>query len=142
MLRIKFEVTTFPRTDQMEYLQVYVEGILQVFVGNHLFFNQRDITLVEFAIFVRKWMNNVSESKNRDFAFNSMDHGEPIMSFNYVEDDRFKFQSIWQEKECIELITIDDILHEFQLYLIRLYEVLKFNLGIDLKLFLEENQME
>ncbi|UTA67287.1 hypothetical protein [Emticicia sp. 21SJ11W-3] len=139
-MRIKFEITDIPIAEQKNYPTAYLEGILKIYVKEVVFFNQSGILLIEFAIFISRWLNNVKTTEFVDFSFETMDNDESILSLNYVNKNLFRIYSIWQELEVKELLTKEEIVAEFEKYLESLENELKLKTEIDLSSVLKDIQ--
>lgn len=135
-IRIKFEITDFPKEEQKKYPTLYLEGILKIYINEITFFDQSGILLIEFAIFINSWLNSVKKGEFVDLTYNSMDNDEPILSFNYVKDNYYRIYSVWQETEVSELLIKENLIVEFEKYLVYLSNELKSKEGIDLNFIL------
>lgn len=139
-MRIKFEITDIPKAEQLKYPTAYLEGVLTILINDVLFFNQSGILLIEFAIFINKWLYSIRKGKNIGLSFDTMDNDEPILSLEYVGNELYRIHSIWQESEILESLSIENLIVEFKLYLKNLENELKFKTGIELKKILKDAQ--
>lgn len=137
-MKIQFEITNIPNSKQSKYPCAYLEGILEIHINNILFFNQSGILLIEFAIFINRWLKRIKKEKLDDFNFETMDYDEPILTLNYVEKNFYRIFSIWQEIEIPALLAKDEIIAAFDKYLSDLKIELKIILGIELENILNE----
>ncbi|MFN7046001.1 MAG: hypothetical protein ACK4M1_12460 [Flavobacterium sp.] len=135
-IRIRFEITDIPKEEQKKYPTLYLEGILKIYVNEITFFDQSGILLIEFAIFINRWLNIIKKGEYVDLIYNTMDNDEPILSFNYVKDNYYRIYSVWQETEVSELLIKENIVVEFEKYLVYLNNELKSKEGIDLNFIL------
>ena len=139
-MKIKFEITTIPEKEQKKYLTAYLEGVLQIFIGSKLFFNQSGILLIEFAIVIRQWLTKIKKGRMIDFMYETMDYDEPILRIIHTNDNNFLIESVWQEIEVKEQLQEADIFTEFEKYLENLSDALKLQLGVELSDSIKENQ--
>ena len=137
-MNVDFEIMEIPKGEQKKYPIAYVEGILKVFVGNVLFFNQSGILLIELAISIRKWLVNMNGDNNLNFIYVSMDNDSPILTINYAHDNYYRIHSIWQEINILEFLLKEDIIAGFEKYLEDLEEALKLKAGIELSIFFQD----
>jgi len=52
-----------------------------------------------------KWLKRNKVDEFADFIFETMDYDEPIISFEYVNGDFYRIESIWKETDVVELIS-------------------------------------
>lgn len=116
-MKIKFEIIDIPEVEQLKYPTAYLEGELVIWINGVLFFNQAGILLIEFAIFINRWLYSIRKGKIIGLNYDSMDNEEPIITLNYVGNKLYRIHSIWQEAEIFDLLRIEDIVCEFELYL-------------------------
>lgn len=70
-----------------------IEGTLIIKVNNCIIFNEEDLLLLEFAIYVKKWLDS---DKKSNFIYESMEFEEkPILSFEKIEENLWKINSVW-----------------------------------------------
>ncbi|MBP7260556.1 MAG: hypothetical protein KBB37_04650 [Bacteroidia bacterium] len=140
-MRVEFEITDIPKEEQNKYPTSYLEGILKIFVNQVIFFNQSGILLIEFAIFIDRWLKSIKNGEFIDLTYDTMDNDEPIFSLKYVKGDLYRIESIWQEAEVLELLSKEDIVVTFEKYLKNLEYELKLKTGIELNSILRDIQL-
>ena len=118
--------------EQRKFLTAYLEGVLQIFIGNKLFFNQSGILLIELAFVIKRWLKILKSDKSVDFVYDTMDHDEPILKMEFVKSNNYRIESVWQEIEVKELLSEADIVAECERYLYDLSAALKLQLGVEL----------
>lgn len=131
-MKINFEIVNIPKGKQKKYVTAYLEGELEIYVGNNLYFNQEGILLIEFAIFIARWLSLLEYDTTADFVYHSMDNDEPILSFKLIEFDYYQIYSPWENMEISEYILKSNIYSEFKKYLSELDRDLKLKTGIKL----------
>lgn len=139
-MKIKFEITDIPKAEQLKYPTAYLEGVLTIWINDILYFNQPGILLIEFAIFINRWLNSIRIGKNIGLSFDTMDNDEPILTLNYVGNELYRIHSIWEESKVLELLSIKNLIVEFEHYLVNLENELKFKTGIELIKILKDAQ--
>lgn len=88
----------------MFYLLINIQG--------QSFFDEPEMTLVELAVSINKWLK--SSQKNQDFIYETMDYDEePIIIFKHIEDGLYQVESIWQQKRVEKLIKKEEIVAVF-----------------------------
>lgn len=122
-MRIEFEINDLLNKDQ-NYIVSYLEGNLKIFVKGILFFDQTGIPLIEFALFIKKWLEKVKLGNAVDFVYETMDHEQPILLLSKTNDEFYKIDSIWKEAEVYFILSKEEIIFGFEEYL----DVLKISL--------------
>lgn len=140
-MKVEFEIISIPEGEQKKYPTAYLEGLLKILINNIIFFNQSGILLIEFAIFIVKWLDRIKVGEFVDFTFDTMDNDEPIISLKYVKGDYYRIESIWQDIEVTELLSKEEIINGFEKYLVNLEVELKIKTGIELNRILKNSQM-
>lgn len=124
-MKISYKITQGPQSSIINPIVASeIEGTLRIEVKNNTIFNEEDILLLEFAIYIKKWLDS---DKDSNFIYESMEFEEkPILSFEKEEDKLWKINSVWfnQDQSDIyvshpELINactnfIDDFTSEFK----------------------------
>ena len=117
-MKIQFEITSIPNSDQKEYFVAYLEGVLKIFLRGELFFNATDILVAELGISLSKWAGKIGRGEFTDFHFETMDSDDsPILAFKYNGKSGFLVESVWQEFEWKEPIDKTDLLEEIERFL-------------------------
>ncbi len=140
-MNIKFEITDIPKDEQKKYPTAYLEGILKIFVNEVLFFNQSGILLIEFAIYISRWLTSVKNGELTDFNFETMDNDEPILSLIYVKNNLYRIYSVWQDSEVTKLLDKEIIVAAFKKYLDGLENELKLETGIELDKIIKDSDL-
>jgi hypothetical protein len=140
-MKIEFEIISIPEGEQKKYPTAYLEGVLKILINNAIFFNQSGMLLIEFAIFIDKWLDKIKVGECLDFVFETMDNDESIISLNYVKSDFYRIGSIWQEVEVTELLSKEQIINAFEKYLVNLETELKLKTGTELNRILKDSQI-
>jgi|LakMenE01Jun11ns_1017448.scaffolds.fasta_scaffold9280295_1 hypothetical protein len=141
-MKIKFEITDIPKAEQKKYPTAYLEGVLKIFVNEVLFFNQSGILLIEFAIFINRWLTSIKKGELVDLNFETMDNDEPILSLTYVKDNCYRIYSDWQESEVSKFLNKEKVVAAFEKYLESLKNELKLETEIELEKILKESDMQ
>jgi hypothetical protein len=135
---VKFEITDIPKIEQKKYSIAYLEGELKIFVNETLFFHQPGILLIEFAIFIDRWLMCIKREEFVDLSFETMDNDEPILSLSYKGVNHYKIYSVWQETEVSRLLETEEIVVAFEKYMRDLAIQLKLQTGIELNKLIED----
>ncbi|MER1998218.1 MAG: tetratricopeptide repeat protein [Lysinibacillus sp.] len=110
-------------SSQWAYDNGYIEGDVQIYVYGTPFFQAQCLNVVELAIQLGIWLEDVRKGNVRDFAYDSLDHDELILLFT-VKDGALRVLSPWQHFELTQLLTVKTVEVAVQLYLIQLNEQL------------------
>jgi len=140
-MEIKFKITDVPKEEQKKYPTAYLEGILTIFVNEVLFFNQSGVLLIEFAIFINRWLNSIKKGDFADLNFETMDNDEPILSLTYVKDNLYGIYSVWQESEVSNLLDKENVVAVFEKYIEDLRNELKLERGIELDTIIKDSDL-
>ncbi|WP_349407817.1 hypothetical protein [Pseudalkalibacillus sp. SCS-8] len=93
---ITFTFKINPEQKHSAYELGYMEGELNIHFNQKLFFHDPHNNLAELAAQLDKWMNSGSQ---KDFIFKTIDHDEPILTFQYESSNQWRLHSIWQNFE-------------------------------------------
>jgi hypothetical protein len=132
-VNINFENINVNREIELKYLFVTIEGTLQIHINNDLHFDEPEVMLVELAGVITDWLADIRSNKNKDFIYETMDHNEPILKFNYFDNECYQIDSIWAKMDGIYLLPKYIIIAEFENYLKTLEDSLKKTMNIDLE---------
>lgn len=103
-------------------LLVDVEGNLQIYLNNQLFFSDNNMLLLEFGVEVSKWIN-VSFPET-DFSYYTMSHiDEPILQF-LRQPKGWILLSTWQEFQQEHVLSEVTLIESLKQYLYQLQEQL------------------
>jgi len=98
-----------------------VEGELEILFKEKMFFQEEYILLLEFGVFLSKWVSNVKSGANEDFVYETMDYSEgPILEFQKQEGGGWKFYSDWQKIVIDEEFSLEELLKVIEKFLIDL----------------------
>jgi hypothetical protein len=137
-LKIKFEIKFIPAPDQLEYLDVFLEGRLEILFDDAVFFRDDEILLVEFGLSLYKWLVLNRTNKGTDFVYESVDHDEPILIFNHSKEGFYNVNSIWQLSQINRPVPFSEIENEADRFLEELDTMLQSKCSVSLQRFLPE----
>lgn len=91
---ISYTTTNGPKSSIIDPIVTSeIEGTLIIKVNNYIIFNEEYLLLLEFAIYVKKWLYG---DKKSNFIYESMGFEEkPILSFEKIEENLWKINSVW-----------------------------------------------
>ncbi|MDJ1499455.1 hypothetical protein [Xanthocytophaga agilis] len=138
-----FEITTIPEHKELRYYWAHLEGSLAISVDNVLFFEESDICLIELANDMHNWLLSGKLNTQPDFIYKTVDYYlEPILIFEYINDDYYKIESIWQKTELTQLVSKISIITAFETFLKNLEIELAQKLTINLNELLRNLNQE
>ncbi|MBO8176864.1 MAG: hypothetical protein H0Z31_05320 [Bacillus sp. (in: Bacteria)] len=115
-------------------LIVDIEGRLDIYVNDKLFFSDQYILLLELGISLTKWIQKIKLDKTEDFKYVTMDYNDgPILEFIKCSNNRWRIYSQWQEFECHMEIPEYTLVQVVEHFLIDLQERLLNTYQINLK---------
>lgn len=83
----------------------FIEGDLNIYVDERLFFSEPYVNLAELGIQLGEWLQKIKKSIRENMDFNTIDHNEAIINFKYEGNDKWRIYSIWQKIEINKVIT-------------------------------------
>ena len=132
-MKLDYKIESVPDAKDGYNVPAYTEGTLTVFVGDKLFFEARGVLLVEFAIVLHRWLDQVEHDGVVDLHYASMDfEEEPI--FALVLDgngDCFRPVAVWATGTPVP-ISVGDAKSAAASYISRLSSELAEKCSIDL----------
>ncbi|OZM58720.1 hypothetical protein CIB95_03890 [Lottiidibacillus patelloidae] len=103
MFILNTEEPTGPEYTAYEY--GFIEGSLDIYLNEKLFFSEPYVNLAELAIQIGEWLYSIENGLLEDLNLVTIDHDEVILSFKYKGDNNWGVNSIWQEFVSHELIA-------------------------------------
>jgi hypothetical protein len=74
-----------------------IEGTLIIKVKNKIIFNEEDLLLLEFAIYLKQWLDR---DEKPNFSYSSMEFEEKnILTFEEDKDNLWRINSAWFNKD-------------------------------------------
>ena len=95
-------------------LIVDIQGEIEIFADNKLFFYEASLAVLEFACCLKEW------DRKRDLFYYTLEHDDsagPILAFLHERGDMWKLQSIWQEYEMTASIIGVDMRNAVETFL-------------------------
>lgn len=78
--------------DVYNYMEYEAELIIEY--GDRVFFCE-EVAIVEFYWYISRWYNAVSSSEKANFAYSTVEHTKPILTFTRSGDKTWVIDSIW-----------------------------------------------
>lgn len=108
-----------------------IEGSLNISINGNNFFQEDYILLLEFAIAISTWLEQIEKGVFQDFVYETMDYSEgAIIQFNSKTDNTWVVSSIWENNNiktnlCIQdiIIAVKDFLTAFQKDIYKTYSI-------------------
>lgn len=85
-MKISYIITSGPKSSILNpIVRSEIEGTLIIKVNNCIIFNEEYLLLLEFAIYIKKWLDSDKES---NFIYESLEFEEnPALAFEKIEDN-------------------------------------------------------
>lgn len=83
----------------------FIEGELNIYVDERLFFSNPYVNLAELGIQLGAWLQKIKSDKKENMDYETIDHNEDILNFIYEGNDNWRVYSIWQEVEINNYIS-------------------------------------
>ncbi len=115
----KIEGLSYLNYPNLSYYEYCIEGALNIFVDGKLFYSEEEhFDLITFALFCRKWLNQLEGNANKDFVYLSdgmalteqqeQEYPKGNICFSHVKDG-WKIYSIFQEYDEKRIFSLKDI---------------------------------
>ncbi len=119
-IRFSFVLDTYESTGQnySAYELGYIEGTLNIYVDERLFFDEPYVNLAELGNQLGEWSQKIRSGLRGNMDYDSIDHDEAIFNFLYEGNEYWRIYSIWQKFETHKNITttalVDAVTHFIQ----------------------------
>ena len=135
-MKIEFEIQEFPKNNEGYNIITNTEGLLKISIEDYIYINETGILLIEFAIFIYKWLLKLKQGEITDFYYSSMDfEEEPIFCLRYdLNKNLFTLISVWNKDLKQHIISKAEAIQLFETYINDLQQSLKKNQNYILKL--------
>lgn len=110
-----------PKDGQLfAYNNGYIEGDLDIYLNEKLFFSEPYVNLVEFGIELGKWLEKLKNDTKESLKYETIDHDETIIDFFYEGDENWRIFSRWQKFESKSYYTTTQLILTVKDYLAKL----------------------
>jgi len=114
--------------DKWELL-INIEGQTEVLLESKLFFSE-SLPIVEFATELKKWL---TKPAGVSFQYETIDDDETnIFNINAISNNKYQFQSAWEEFKSIETYNRLDVVNFIESYIQQVKDSVQDKLGINL----------
>jgi len=96
-MEISYTITHGPQSSTIDSIvSSEIEGTLIIKVKNKIIFNEEDLLLLEFAIYIKQWLDR---DEKPNFSYTSMEFDEKnILTFEKEKDNLWRINSVWFNK--------------------------------------------
>lgn len=95
----------------------YIDGSLNIYLNDTLYFHDPNINLTEFASQLSEWVQKIRNGLKVNMNYESINRNEDLMNFLYKDDDRWGIYSVWQMFEPTEYITTESLVESVNKFL-------------------------
>lgn len=97
-MEISYTITHGPQSSIIDpIVSSEIEGTLIIKVKNKIIFNEEDLLLLEFAIYIKQWLDR---DEKPNFSYTSMEFDEKnILTFEKEKDNLWRINSVWFNKD-------------------------------------------
>lgn len=88
----------------------YIDGSLNIYLNDTLYFHDPSINLTEFASQLSEWVQKVQNGLRENMNYESINRNEDLMNFLYKGDESWGIYSVWQKFESEEFINTETLL--------------------------------
>jgi hypothetical protein len=114
-----------------------IEGSLTISFNGIVYFQENYILLLEFAVFLTRWLAQIEKGIIQDFVYETMDYSEgPIIEFNQKANSVWVVKSIWAKENIVVNLRIQDIIFAANDFLVNFQKEIYKKYLISLKNFL------
>lgn len=106
------------------YNEGYIEGLLDIYQNEKLFFQEPYVNLAEFGIELGKWFRKVQSGLRENMKYETIEHDEAIIDFFYEGNEQWRIFSIWQKFESTEYAGTTSLVDAVERYLRQLNDEL------------------
>jgi len=111
-------------------LLINIEGDLKVYLNGALFFSAPMMTIVEFAVELKKWLKKPVGSS---FKYETIDDDEEnIFNIKAISENLYTFNSAWQEAEFTDSFEREEVIDFVNNYINFVVSAVKQNLNVNL----------
>ncbi|AFZ38003.1 hypothetical protein Sta7437_4541 (plasmid) [Stanieria cyanosphaera PCC 7437] len=131
-LEIVFNIVSVPFCLEGAKTVADIEGNLIVYIKKRIFLKEEDILLLEFAIILNRWLQNIQNHEIKNFYYESMNYEEqPILEFVKIDEKKWNLQSVWEEFKNDEYVDFNELLTAATNYITKLKHELKQEFNLD-----------
>ena len=94
-------------SSQWAYDNGYIEGNLNIYINETLFFSETNANVLEIAIQLAKWLQKVENGEANDLVYDSLDSDESALQF-YMQEQRVQVCSPY-EQFSVEPLSIETV---------------------------------
>ncbi|WP_199427063.1 DUF7878 domain-containing protein [Thermaerobacillus caldiproteolyticus] len=115
-----------------------IEGELEIYINQNLFFTDEYMLLMEFGITLMKWIQDLDNNNIRGYSYTTMDFNDgPILEFVLGNHSLVNIRSEWQNFQCDEQFSLCEARRVIEKFLDNLKKELQLEYGINLADFIE-----
>ncbi|MFB7140684.1 hypothetical protein ACFCYN_13605 [Gottfriedia sp. NPDC056225] len=98
----------------------YIDGALNIYLNETLYFHDPNINLTEFAGQLNEWVQKVENGLRENMNYESINRNEDLMNFLYKGNDNWTIYSVWQMFEPVESINTECLIESVNKFLTEL----------------------
>lgn len=104
-MEISYVITHGPQSSIIDpIVSSEIEGTLIIKVKNKIIFNEENLLLLEFSIYLKQWLDR---DENPNFSYTYMEFEEKnILTFEEDKDNLWRINSVWFNKDQNNIYVI------------------------------------
>ena len=116
-IKITYAIHNVPNNVESSKVIADIEGKLQIFIGSKLFFDEKNVLLLELAVIAEQWLEKINRNAIIDFNYESMDYEErAILQFSEKLLGKWSIYSVWQKYSSKDVFELNEITKALKKY--------------------------
>jgi hypothetical protein len=130
-MKFIFKITEVNRELLIKAPYAALDGNLTILINHSLFFNEEEISLLELALYIAGWLNDLKHNIFTNFDYSSDEYEEnPVLCFTKIDNQHYAINSAWVKQYPDNLLSLEEIVHCFTTFLKELNSVIQQEYGV------------
>jgi hypothetical protein len=130
-MKFIFQITEVDRELLRKYPPAALDGQLTILVKDAVFFHEEVIALLELAIHIASWLNEIKANQFTDFDYSADSYQEnPVLHLARIADYSYAITSSWVETPADNILSLEEIIYCFNSFLRELNDTVQQAYGV------------